>query len=112
MDMQTARQILLLLLLALAAIVMVALGLLTLFGWEIAFFRLTTFDRDFTGSTCGSPLDNPGWPTGSPCHGAVNRQTAAAWVTLAGGLCCLLAAAVFALQHRRQSTHAATGDAQ
>ena len=84
---------------------LVTLGLLMLFVWEISLFRFTTFDRDFTDASCGSPLNNPGWTTGSPCHGAVNRQTGAAWVTLAGGLYCLLAAAIFVVKRRRRGTH-------
>lgn len=50
-------------------------GVVLLTSWEVELFHATTFDRDFTGLVCGVPLDNPGWETGSPCHGAVNRQT-------------------------------------
>jgi len=56
-------------------LVVLFVGVMLLTAWEVEKFRATTFDRDFTGLVCGVPLDNPGWETGSACHGAVNRQT-------------------------------------
>jgi hypothetical protein len=55
-------------------LIALAIGILTV--WELTFFRLTTIDHDFTDLVCGSPWNNPGWETGTPCHGTVNRQTA------------------------------------
>jgi hypothetical protein len=45
---------------------------------EFDLFRATTQGQDFTGLACGTPLDHPNWATGHPCHGAMNRQFAAA----------------------------------
>jgi hypothetical protein len=45
---------------------------------EFDLFRATTQGQDFTGLACGTPLDHPAWETGHPCHGAMNRQFAAA----------------------------------
>jgi len=90
-------------LVGLAGIGLLSLGLLMLFELEISLFRSTTFDRDFTGAVCGTPLDNPGWTTGSPCHGAVNRQTGAGWLTVITGLSCLVVAARLAVQRRRET---------
>ena len=61
-------------------------GVMLLSYWEVEQFRATTFDRDFTGLVCGVPLDNPGWETGSPCHGAVNRQTGVGAILTGVGL--------------------------
>jgi len=88
-------------LLGCAGIVLLSLGLLMLVKWEISLFRYTTFDHDFAGAVCGTPLDNPGWPTGSPCHGAVNRQTGAGWVAVMAGLSCLVVATSLAVHRHR-----------
>lgn len=79
-------------LIGLAGSTCLVLGVLMLVSWEIPLFRATTFDRDVAGTRCGTPLDNPGWRVGTACHGAVNRQTAAAWVTLIAGLACIVVA--------------------
>jgi hypothetical protein len=60
--------------LAFAGLLLCVLGLVMLFAREVSLFRLTTFDRDFTGLRCGMSLDNPDWRTGSACHGAVNHH--------------------------------------
>ena len=86
--------------LAVAGLSLLVLGLVMLFAWEISLFRFSTFDGDFTGLRCAAPLDNPGWRTGSPCHGAVNRQTGAAWVTTLAGVICLVAAPALARAQR------------
>lgn len=65
---------------------LIVLGLGVLTSWEIEAFRATTLDRDFTGLECGTPLNNPGWNTGTPCHGAVNRQTGFGLVVLGLGV--------------------------
>lgn len=70
----------------LVGLTLTVLGLAILTTWEIEAFRATTLDRDFTGLTCGSPFNNPGWDTGTPCHGAVNRQTAFGLVVLGLGV--------------------------
>lgn len=82
-------------------LVMIGIGLMT--AWEIELFRATTFDRDFTGLVCGTPLDNPGWATGSPCHGAVSRQTGIAVIVVSLGILAIVASIVlaFAEQDRR-----------
>ena len=73
--------------LATAGLAVLTVGVLLLTTWEVPLFRLTTVDHDFTGLECGTPLDNPGWVTGSPCHGAVNRQAGIAWLlTLTGSV--------------------------
>ena len=84
-------------------VALLTLGVLLLTTWEASYFRLTTFDHDFTGLTCGTPLDNPGWPTGSPCHGAVNRQTGAALLlTLSGATALVVAIGLAAIKTRRR----------
>jgi predicted MFS family arabinose efflux permease len=87
-------------------VALLVLGVALLAFWEVALFRITTFDHNFTGATCGTPLNNPGWATGSPCHGAVNRQTGAAWLLMTGGLASLVgvvvAAAPFQTRPHRQ----------
>ena len=67
-------------------LVVLFVGVMLLSSWEVEQFRATTFNRDFTGLVCGVPLDNPGWETGSPCHGAVNRQTGFALMLTGVGL--------------------------
>lgn len=89
-------------LIALAGSACLVLGVVMLLSWEISLFRATTFDRDFAGARCGTPLDNPGWRVGSACHGAVNRQTGAAWVILIAGLSCMVAAVSGAHQRPRR----------
>jgi hypothetical protein len=88
-------------LLALAGVMLLLLGVALMTVWEIEFFRATTFDRDFTGLVCGTPLDNPGWATGSPCHGAVNRQTGVAIVVTFLGIGAIIASIVLAVADRR-----------
>jgi hypothetical protein len=65
--------------------VVLAIAGVALFNDEVALLRLGT-DGELRGATCGAPLDNPGWRTGSSCHGAVNRQTALAAVVLVNGV--------------------------
>ena len=77
---------------AVVALGIVVLGLAVLTVWELTFFRITTFDHDFTGLVCGSPWNNPGWETGTPCHGAVNRQTGFGLLVLGVGVIATLAA--------------------
>ena len=79
------------------AVVSVLLGVILLTTWEAHLFRATTQDMDFTGLECGTPLNNPGWQTGEPCHGAMNRQFGGAVVLLLVGAA--LAVAVI-LGHR------------
>jgi hypothetical protein len=67
-----------------AAVLFVGVMLLT--TWEVEQFRATTFEHDFTGLVCGVPFDNPGWETGSPCHGAVSRQTGIGLMVTSAGL--------------------------
>lgn len=86
---------------AMLGLLILSVGLLVLTTWEIEVFRATTADRDFTGLVCGTPLDNPGWETGSPCHGAVNRQTAAGVVLVAIGLSISVGAVVRGLSRTR-----------
>lgn len=86
--------------LAVAGLLLLVLGFEMLFSWEISMFRFSNSDRDFGGLRCGAPLDNPGWRTGSPCHGAVNRQTGAAWVTTVAGVVFLAAAPALARPRR------------
>lgn len=81
-------------------VVALAAGLLLLTIWEVPVFRFTTFERDFSGLECGVPLDNPGWVTGSPCHGAVNRQTAVGWMLTLLGFASLIAAVAMGVGKR------------
>ena len=64
----------------------VFVGFMVLTTWEVRLFRATSANRDFSGSVCGTPLDNPGWVVGSPCHGAVNRQLAGSVMLLFVGV--------------------------
>jgi hypothetical protein len=61
---------------------------------EVALIRFT----DVNDAVCGAPLDNRGWPTGSPCHGVVNRQTAIAWTTVVQGIALIVAAIVLTVR--------------
>ena len=70
-----------------------ALGVLLL-TQEVTLFRFTTQDHDFTGLTCGTPLDNPGWEVGSPCDGAVSRQTVVAGTIVLTGVGTLITGAI------------------
>lgn len=76
-------------------------GFLVMTTWEIGWVRTTTFDRDFTGLVCGVPFDNPGWETGSPCHGAVNRQTALGVLLIGLGVSLTASGTWIGLQMRR-----------
>lgn len=89
-------------LLALAGVFLVVLGVALMTVWEIEFFRATTFDRDFTGLVCGTPLENPGWATGTPCHGAVNRQTGGSIVVTFLGIGAVVASIVLAVADRHK----------
>jgi hypothetical protein len=86
--------------------VMAAAGLtllgfgVVLLGVELSVFRWTTQDLDFTGLTCGTPLDHPNWKRGEPCHGAINRQTAVAFVALLSGAGALAGALILFVQSR------------
>ena len=74
------------------AVGFVLLGVMLLTTWEVHLFRATTQDMDFTGLECGTPLNNAGWHTGEPCHGAMTRQLAGAATLLLMGV--VLAVAV------------------
>jgi hypothetical protein len=89
------------LLLAVTGVLLVVVGLGLMTVWEVELFRATTFDRDFAGLVCGTPLDNPGWPTGSPCHGAVNRQTGASFVITSVGVAAVVGSILLAAATRR-----------
>jgi hypothetical protein len=55
---------------------------LAVFGLALlatGYLVLTTWEASQGGVACGAPLDNPGWDTGVPCHGAINRRTAVGW---------------------------------
>lgn len=88
-------------LLAVLGVFIVILGFGLMTTWEVELFRATTFDRDFTGLACGTPLDNPGWVTGSPCHGAVNRQTGFAVIVTGLGIAAIVASIVLAVTKKR-----------
>lgn len=70
---------------------MAVLGVVAL---TCGYLLLTTWEATEAGLNCGSPLDNPGWRTGVPCHGAVNRQTAVGFAAAMGGLSLLGGAVV------------------
>lgn len=78
-------------------VAMLFVGVMLLTTWEVEQFRATTFDRDFTGLVCGVPFDNPGWETGNPCHGAVNRQTGIGLILTGVGIVLAFGAAVLAV---------------
>ena len=78
-------------------------GVMLLTTWEVEQFRASTFDHDFTGLVCGVPLDNPGWETGTPCHGAMNRQTAIAWMLTGVGLVLVLGSTAMAIRRIRST---------
>ncbi len=77
-----------------------ALGVLLL-TQEVTLFRFTTQDHDFTGLTCGTPLDNPGWEVGSPCDGAVSRQRIFAWIFVLAGVGAVVASLALLIGHVR-----------
>lgn len=76
-------------------------GIGLMMAWEVEAFRATTFDRDFTGLVCGTPFDNPGWATGTPCHGAVNRQTGFAVMVMSLGIAAVVASIVLTVSAKR-----------
>jgi hypothetical protein len=82
-----------------AGAVLIGVGVLLL-TVEVSLFRATTQDFDFTGLTCGTPLDHPSWKTGEPCHGAVNRQTGATLLALLAGLSLVSVSTVMLLRER------------
>ena len=82
-------------LLASTAVVLVTVGILVLWVWDAPVPPLGLIERDVDGLDCGAPLDNPGWDTGQPCHGAVNRQTAMGWWFLIAGVGSIVAATVW-----------------
>lgn len=84
-------------------LVVLFVGVMLMTNWEVEQFRATTFDRDFTGLVCGVPLSNPGWQTGSPCHGAVNRQTGFALMLTGVGLVSLFGSTAMAIGRIRNS---------
>ncbi len=84
-------------------LVVLFVGVMLLTTWEVEQFRATTFDRDFTGLVCGVPLNNPGWQTGSPCHGAVNRQTGFALMVTGVGLVSVLGSTAMAIGRIRNT---------
>ena len=88
-------------LLAVIGLFLVVVGIALMTTWEVQLFRATTFDRDFTGLVCGTPLDNPGWATGSPCHGAVNRQTGIAVIVTWLGVAGIVTSIALAVTERR-----------
>lgn len=71
--------------------VLLVVGVLAVVG---GYLVLTSWDVAQDGVNCGAPLDNPGWPTGVDCHGAVNRQTAVGWVVALNGLALIVVAAL------------------
>ena len=91
---------------AILGVLLVVVGIALLSSWEVEAFRATTFDRDFTGLVCGTPLDNPGWVTGSPCHGAMNRQTAFAVMVSTLGITAVVASIVLAVTTKQGQDHA------
>ncbi|MGI9614428.1 MAG: hypothetical protein ACR2QO_16075 [Acidimicrobiales bacterium] len=88
----------------LVGVALVVVGAMTLFVWSPPLPLLGFLERDLGGRDCGAPLDNPGWPTGSVCHGAVNRQTAVGWSFVAAGIAAL-AGAVILSQARSPGSH-------
>lgn len=85
----------------LLGLAIVFVGFMVLTSWEVRLFRATSADRDFSGLVCGTPLDNPGWVVGSPCHGAVNRQLAGSLVLLFVGVALIGVSIRFGLGERR-----------
>ena len=85
---------------AAAGVAFLVVGTLLL-NVEVSVFRWTTQDHDFSGLTCGSPLDHPAWERGQPCDGAVNRQTAVAAVAVLTGIGALVGAAILLVASRR-----------
>ncbi len=81
-------------------VIALALGVLLL-THEVTLFRFTTQDHDFTGLTCGTPLDNPGWEVGSPCDGAVSRQRIVAGTIVLTGVGTLIAGVILLVVHVR-----------
>jgi hypothetical protein len=96
------------LVLAAAGLALVLIGALLL-SVEVTLFRWTTQDHDFTGLTCGSPLDHPAWDRGEPCDGAVNRQTAVAGLAMLCGMGGLATGGALLIERRRASTKEARG---
>jgi hypothetical protein len=80
-------------------VALIGLGVLLL-TVEVPLFRATTQSKDFTGLTCGTPIDHPRWKTGHPCHGAVNRQTAVTGFVLLAGLGLGVVSAILLVQRR------------
>ena len=91
---------------AAAGIALVALSVVLL-TVEVSLFRWTTQDQDFTGLTCGTPLDHPSWNRGEPCDGAVNRQTAVAAVVLFSGLGAIAGSVILLVARRSDAQRAA-----
>ncbi|MGI9642078.1 MAG: hypothetical protein ACR2N9_04765 [Acidimicrobiia bacterium] len=78
----------------LVGVALVVVGAMTLVVWSPPVPLLGLLESDLGGRDCGAPLDNPGWPTGSVCHGAVNRQTAVGWLFVVAGIAALAGAAI------------------
>jgi len=79
---------------------------ITLLVTDVALLRVLD-GSEMSGIDCGGPLRNPGWRTGTPCHGAVNRQTAIAWVAVINGIGLIVAAAYLNAQARHQCSQPA-----
>jgi len=77
----------------------VAVGGIALLLVDVAWLSVVD-GRGIDGIHCGAPLRNRGWPTGSACHGAVNRQTAVAVVTALQGVGVIIAVVVVRAQAR------------
>lgn len=85
-----------------------SLAFIVLTTWEVHLFR-ATFGKDFTGAVCGTPLDNPGWTVGSPCHGAVNRQLAGTVALMAVGVTLIARSVKSGLANRDRATEERRG---
>jgi hypothetical protein len=69
----------------------------------IGYLVLTTWQLNQGGVGCGTPLDNPGWDTGVPCHGAINRRTAVGWSLTGWGIASLVGAVTLVVIWRTAS---------
>lgn len=63
----------------------------------VGYLVLVTWQMNQGGVACGAPLDNPGWDTGVPCHGAINRRTAGGWSLTGWGIASLVGAVTLAV---------------
>jgi hypothetical protein len=77
-----------------ARVVLVIFGLALL---VTGYLVLTTWEARQGGVACGAPLDNPGWDTGVPCHGDINRRTAVGWSLAGNGVGLVVVAVTLAV---------------